>query len=74
VFPDEKHIPTTLGEEIACVILEPVKYNSGTIQPLPGYLDLLRRLTMEHGALLIFFIFFLTKGNYYGFIGGKFQH
>jgi len=45
---------TTRGEEIACVILEPVNYNSGTILPQPGYLELLRRLTAEHGALLIF--------------------
>lgn len=45
---------TTRGEEIACVILEPVNYNSGTILPQPGYLELLRHLTTEHGALLIF--------------------
>jgi len=45
---------TVRGEEIACVILEPVNYNSGTILPQPGYLELLRRLTTEHGALLIF--------------------
>jgi glutamate-1-semialdehyde 2,1-aminomutase len=30
---------TTRGEEIACVILEPVNYNSGTILPPPGYLS-----------------------------------
>jgi glutamate-1-semialdehyde 2,1-aminomutase len=45
---------TTRGEEIACVILEPVNYNSGTILPQPGYLELLRRLTEQCGALLIF--------------------
>jgi glutamate-1-semialdehyde 2,1-aminomutase len=42
------------GHEIAAVILEPVNYNSGTILPLPGYLELLRRLTAEQGSLLIF--------------------
>jgi glutamate-1-semialdehyde 2,1-aminomutase len=42
------------GHEIAAVILEPVNYNSGTILPQPGYLELLRRLTAEQGALLIF--------------------
>jgi len=45
---------TMRGEEIACVIVEPVNYNSGTILPQPGYLELLRRLTREHGTLLIF--------------------
>lgn len=45
---------STRGQEIACVILEPVNYNSGTILPQPGYLELLRRLTTEQGALLIF--------------------
>jgi len=45
---------STRGQEIACVILEPVNYNSGTILPQPGYLELLRRLTTEQGGLLIF--------------------
>jgi glutamate-1-semialdehyde 2,1-aminomutase len=45
---------TNRGDEIACVILEPVNYNSGTILPQPGYLELLRRLTEEHGVVLIF--------------------
>jgi glutamate-1-semialdehyde 2,1-aminomutase len=45
---------TTRGEEIAAVILEPLNYNSGTILPEPGFLELLRRLTTEQGILLIF--------------------
>jgi glutamate-1-semialdehyde 2,1-aminomutase len=45
---------TQRGHEIAAVMLEPVNYNSGTILPQPGYLELLRRLTSEQGALLIF--------------------
>jgi len=56
-FNDFERVEETLatrGEEIACVILEPVNYNTGTILPLPGYLELLRQLTTEHGALLIF--------------------
>jgi len=44
----------THPELIACVILEPVVGNAGTIAPLPGYLEGLRRLTKKHGALLIF--------------------
>ncbi len=41
-------------DQIACVIVEPVVGNAGTISPAPGYLAGLRRLTREHGALLIF--------------------
>jgi glutamate-1-semialdehyde 2,1-aminomutase len=39
--------------EIACVIVEPVVGNAGTIAPAAGYLGGLRRLSTEHGALLI---------------------
>ena len=39
--------------EIACVIVEPVVGNAGTIPPKTGYLEGLRALTSEHGALLI---------------------
>jgi len=40
-------------DEIACVIVEPVVGNAGTIPPAPGYLEGLRRLCTKHGALLI---------------------
>jgi glutamate-1-semialdehyde 2,1-aminomutase len=39
---------------IACIIVEPVVGNAGTIPPAPGFLEGLRTLTHEHGALLIF--------------------
>jgi glutamate-1-semialdehyde 2,1-aminomutase len=39
---------------IACVIVEPVVGNAGFIEPLPGFLEELRRLTDEDGALLVF--------------------
>jgi glutamate-1-semialdehyde 2,1-aminomutase len=39
--------------EIACIILEPVVGNAGCIPPNPGYLEGLRRITQEQGALLI---------------------
>jgi glutamate-1-semialdehyde 2,1-aminomutase len=42
------------GAEIAAVIMEPINYNSGSILPLPGYLEEVRRLTREHGVVLIF--------------------
>lgn len=41
-------------QEIAAVILEPVNYNSGTIEPVDGFLEGIRRLTAEHGIVLIF--------------------
>ena len=41
-------------EAIAAVIVEPVAGNMGLVPPEPGFLEGLRRLTAEHGALLIF--------------------
>ena len=43
-----------LGDRVAAVITEPVMLNTGCILPEPGYLQLLRDVTREHGALLIF--------------------
>jgi len=42
------------GEEIAAVIVEPVPANMGVVVPQPGYLQFLRRITQQNGALLIF--------------------
>jgi glutamate-1-semialdehyde 2,1-aminomutase len=42
------------GRQIAAVIVEPVVGNAGVIPPREGFLAGLRRLTEEHGALLIF--------------------
>jgi glutamate-1-semialdehyde 2,1-aminomutase len=39
--------------QIACIIVEPVVGNAGTIAPAAGYLQGLRKLATEHGALLI---------------------
>ena len=65
-------------EQIACVILEPVVGNAGTIAPLSGYLAGLRALTRKHGALLIFDEvmtgFRLATGGaqeFYGFVMGE---
>ncbi len=43
-----------LGYEIACVITEPVTGNMNCILPEPGYLEGMRELCSEHGAILIF--------------------
>ncbi|MET1163352.1 MAG: glutamate-1-semialdehyde 2,1-aminomutase [Pseudoxanthomonas sp.] len=44
----------SLGEEIACVIVEPVVGNANCLPPREGYLQHLRELCSRHGALLIF--------------------
>ncbi|MDP2654649.1 MAG: glutamate-1-semialdehyde 2,1-aminomutase [Candidatus Omnitrophota bacterium] len=41
-------------DQIACVIIEPVAGNMGTIVPDAGFLKILRELTTKYGILLIF--------------------
>ncbi|MGD8379564.1 MAG: glutamate-1-semialdehyde 2,1-aminomutase [Gammaproteobacteria bacterium] len=43
-----------IGEAIACVIVEPVAGNMNCVPPVPGFLEGLRELCDQHGALLIF--------------------
>jgi glutamate-1-semialdehyde 2,1-aminomutase len=40
--------------EIAAVIVEPIAGNMGVVMPEPGFLERLRELTSQHGALLVF--------------------
>ncbi len=40
--------------EVAAIIVEPVAGNMGTVTPAAGFLQRLRKLTREHGVLLIF--------------------
>jgi glutamate-1-semialdehyde 2,1-aminomutase len=42
------------GDDLACVIVEPVAGNMGCIAPVPGFLAGLRSLCDDHGAVLIF--------------------
>ncbi|WP_425463247.1 glutamate-1-semialdehyde 2,1-aminomutase [Macrococcus equipercicus] len=42
------------GDDIACVIVEPVAGNMGVVPPVEGFLQGLRDITNEYGALLIF--------------------
>ena len=42
------------GDEIAAVIVEPIAGNMGLIEPVAGFLEGLRYLTQNAGALLIF--------------------
>jgi glutamate-1-semialdehyde 2,1-aminomutase len=56
-FNDEQALRATFeehGDEIACVIVEPVAGNMGCVAPAAGYLEMLRDMTAFHGALLIF--------------------
>ncbi len=43
-----------VGEQIACVIVEPVAGNMNCIPPEPGFLEGLRQLCDSHGSVLIF--------------------
>jgi glutamate-1-semialdehyde 2,1-aminomutase len=42
------------GKEIAAIIVEPVAGNMNLVKPAPGFLEGLRRLATEYGAVLIF--------------------
>jgi glutamate-1-semialdehyde 2,1-aminomutase len=42
------------GPEIAAVVLEPVAGNMNFVRPSQGFVETLRRLCTEHGAVLIF--------------------
>jgi len=43
-----------MGDEIACIIVEPIAGNMGVVPPMPGFLEALREITSSHGTLLIF--------------------
>jgi glutamate-1-semialdehyde 2,1-aminomutase len=45
---------TEHGPDVAALIVEPVAANMGVVPPAPGYLESLRGLTADAGALLIF--------------------
>jgi glutamate-1-semialdehyde 2,1-aminomutase len=56
-FNDAEQIKETfarMGDKIACVIIEPVAGNMNFVAPKPGYLQTLRELCTQYGAVLIF--------------------
>ncbi len=42
------------GDEIACIIVEPVAGNMNCVPPVPGFLQSLREQCSKHGSVLIF--------------------
>jgi glutamate-1-semialdehyde 2,1-aminomutase len=42
------------GEDLACILVEPVAGNMGVVPPAPGFLGALRQLCDASGALLVF--------------------
>lgn len=53
-LPSVKYAFEQFGEDIACIIVEPVAGNMGVVPPQPGFLEGLREITTQSGALLIF--------------------
>ncbi len=56
-FNDSEQVKQTfaeIGDQIACIIVEPVAGNMNCIPPVPGFLETLRSVCDEHGSLLIF--------------------
>jgi glutamate-1-semialdehyde 2,1-aminomutase len=43
-----------VGEDVACIIVEPVAGNMNCVPPAPGFLEGLRSLCDKHGVVLIF--------------------
>ena len=43
-----------LGDQIACIIVEPVVGNMNCVPPVPGFLECLRNVCDQYGSLLIF--------------------
>jgi glutamate-1-semialdehyde 2,1-aminomutase len=56
-FNDSEQVRSTfkkIGEQVACIIVEPVAGNMNCIPPWPGFLECLREVCDHYGSLLIF--------------------
>lgn len=56
-FNDSEQVKQTfaaIGEQIACIIVEPVAGNMNCIPPEPGFLETLRAVCDQYGSVLIF--------------------
>ena len=57
VYNDTESVRSLLEEnrgQVAAVVVEPVAANMGVVPPKDGFLQFLRKIASEHGALLIF--------------------
>lgn len=57
VYNDEESVRRLMEEnrgQVAAIVVEPVAANMGVVPPKKGFLEFLRRITLEHDALLIF--------------------
>ena len=52
-LPALKKVFDEIGDQVAAMIVEPVAGNMGVVPPAEGYLEGIRELTSEHGALFI---------------------
>ena len=53
-LPQAQQIFAGIGDQIACVIVEPVAGNMNCVPPLPDFLSGLRQLSDQHQVVLIF--------------------
>ena len=60
LLPGIQHLPTTIealeaaiGEDVAALVLEPIKGEAGVVELPEGYFEAARELTARHGTLLI---------------------
>jgi glutamate-1-semialdehyde 2,1-aminomutase len=49
-----KELLTANSGQVACIIIEPIAGNMGTVPPKPGFLQALRELCTQEGIVLIF--------------------
>ena len=49
-----RQIMEKYGDDIACIVVEPVAANMGVVPPKPNFLRFLRDITKQYGSLLIF--------------------
>ena len=51
---DIEALRDALSDDVAAVVLEPIAVNASCLEPAPGYLEEVRRLTRASGVVLIF--------------------
>lgn len=52
-FEGFERVMKSFGDQLAAVITEPCQGNCGAIDPQPGFLELIREKTQEHGTVFI---------------------